>query len=112
MTLQTLGVKFEDLLVAADEGSPEAQYAVGMCYLTGVGVERDSSKGVRYLQLAAYQGYLGPQVKKDTVKEASYYIRRVNEKLPPAKYQYRPQLSRKRRRHKECSELPHPEDLF
>ena len=46
--LAKAGVEFEDLLVAADEGSPEDQYAVGMCNVARVGVERNISKGARY----------------------------------------------------------------
>ena len=47
----------DKLIVAADQGNAKAQYNLGMDYYTGCGVPKDLKKAVRYLQLAADQGY-------------------------------------------------------
>ena len=41
---------------AADSGSKEAQYNLGICYATGNGVERDISQAVIWIRKAAEQG--------------------------------------------------------
>ena len=42
---------------AAEQGLPEAQYALGMCYRRGLGVEQNEEEAVRLLKLAADAGY-------------------------------------------------------
>jgi TPR repeat protein len=42
---------------AAEQGLPEAQFTLGMCYRQGVGVAADEQEATRLLQLAADAGY-------------------------------------------------------
>ena len=52
---------FEDCKVAAEKGTPSAQFAVGLGYLNGVGVAVDEAKGVMWLRQAGEQGHLQAQ---------------------------------------------------
>jgi TPR repeat protein len=42
---------------AADQGLPEAQYALGCCYLRGLAVPQDAAEGRRLLEAAAAAGF-------------------------------------------------------
>lgn len=44
------------LLKEADSGDPEAQFAVGMAYATGFGVQENSAEAAKWYRLAAEQG--------------------------------------------------------
>ncbi len=48
--------------MAADLQNPSAQTALGVCYYSGLGVERDFSAAVHWLQRAALQGDQEAQV--------------------------------------------------
>lgn len=46
---------------AAENGSCEAQYHLGMCYADGIGVEEDDQEANHWLLLAAEEGHAGAQ---------------------------------------------------
>jgi uncharacterized protein len=47
--------------LAADQGSPEAQYDIGILFSFGYGVPRNDAEAVKWFQLAADQGNLNGQ---------------------------------------------------
>ncbi|MBQ4479124.1 MAG: sel1 repeat family protein [Victivallales bacterium] len=47
---------------AAGQGLAEAQYNLGVCYATGLGVEQDYAEAVKWFRKAAEQGNAGAQV--------------------------------------------------
>ena len=55
--LSESGIEFKDELIAAKQGEVTAQYNVGICYLMGVGVEKDDREGAKWLRKAADQGF-------------------------------------------------------
>lgn len=42
---------------AAEQGSPEGQYNLGLMYRQGLGVQRNEREAEKWLRLAAAQGY-------------------------------------------------------
>jgi TPR repeat protein len=46
----------EPLLLAADQGSPDAQYDLGLAYSNGGVLPRDDAEAVRWFRMAADQG--------------------------------------------------------
>ena len=48
--------------VAADAGSDVAQYNIGTYYITGIGVDKDISKGLSYIKQSAEQGLVEAQL--------------------------------------------------
>ena len=42
--------------IAAEKGNARAQYDLGYCYLSGLGVKQDESEGAKWLQKSAAQG--------------------------------------------------------
>ena len=51
--MKSLDKAFEWYLKAAENGSTEAQFNVGVCYLNGHGVEKNSEKAIHYFTQAA-----------------------------------------------------------
>ncbi|WP_010298307.1 tetratricopeptide repeat protein [Candidatus Odyssella thessalonicensis] len=51
-----LGFSFDELMVQAEAGYPEAQYAIGECYLEGKGVEKNETLAFEWFMKAATQG--------------------------------------------------------
>src|SRR3954451_14006279 len=58
---------FPLLTRAARAGIAEAEYRVGRCYLEGTGVPPSRMEGVRWLERAANQGYVGAQAQLATL---------------------------------------------
>ena len=54
---------------AAEEGHAEAQFSLGMMYARGEGVEKNETQAVRWLRLAAKQGYAYAQDILDNMSE-------------------------------------------
>ncbi|MFO7858469.1 MAG: hypothetical protein R6V11_06055 [Ectothiorhodospiraceae bacterium] len=50
------GEAFEQLLVAAENGDPGAQYTVGYMYYEGQGVSQDEERALRWIERAAANG--------------------------------------------------------
>jgi len=46
---------------AAEQEYANAQYALGLCYQLGVGVEKDDQKAIEFYQKAAKQGHTDAQ---------------------------------------------------
>ena len=46
--------------VSAEQGLPEAQFTLGMCYRKGLGVEQNEAEAVRLLKLAREAGFTPP----------------------------------------------------
>jgi TPR repeat protein len=44
---------------AADKGHPEAQYDLGICFVTGQGMRKDEGRGLELMKRAAEQGQTG-----------------------------------------------------
>lgn len=44
--------------IAAQAGVPTGQFALGLSYLSGVGVEKDTAKGLELMEAAAEQGFM------------------------------------------------------
>jgi hypothetical protein len=61
-------VSFDEMKKLAEQGDVEAQFYLGDCYIKGVGVKKDTKKGLKWYQKAAGEN--------DTVliKLANYYI--------------------------------------
>lgn len=45
----------------AEQGDAQAQYQLGMIYLKGLGVPKDSVKAIQWLKKSAEQGYINAQ---------------------------------------------------
>tara|TARA_B100000809_G_C14937131_1_gene459051 strand:+ start:59 stop:859 length:801 start_codon:yes stop_codon:yes gene_type:complete len=72
---------------ASDLGSPEAQYNLGYCYQSGIGVDQDLKKSIELFSKSAVQGWNnalyalmmaygnGNGVKQDSVKAFEYALR-------------------------------------
>lgn len=52
--------------IAAEDGHPEAQYCLGLCYRDGEGVPQNYAEAIRYCRMAAEQGL---EEAKQTLKE-------------------------------------------
>lgn len=50
------GEAFEQLIVAAENGDPRAQYTVGYMYYEGQGVSQDEERALRWIERAAANG--------------------------------------------------------
>lgn len=57
---------FEKCKTQAEKGDPLAQYALGMGYFAGVGVEVDPARGVSWLRKSADQGHAPAQLELGT----------------------------------------------
>ncbi len=56
------GYVANELMVAAKQGLPEAENDLGVLYLFGFGVSRDTRLGVQYIKSAAYKGVTTAEV--------------------------------------------------
>lgn len=62
VALRALEVYFDNALEAkAEQGDAAAQYALGDCYLYGLGVAKDEKKAAEYFKKAADQGHFRAQ---------------------------------------------------
>ncbi len=57
---------FADCKAEAEKGKPLAQFAIGMGYFAGIGVEADPAQGVKWLRKAADQGHAPAQLELGT----------------------------------------------
>ena len=71
---------FEIFLSAAQKGNIPAQYHVGTLYLTGRGIKKDISAGVKWIQHAANDGYPRAQYYLGTLYNSGEHVK-VNVKL-------------------------------
>jgi len=72
---------------AAQQGDAEAQYNLGLCYLTGNGVSQDYVEAIQWITKAAEQGYAsaefmlglhyanGDGVRKSAAEAAKWYTK-------------------------------------
>lgn len=67
--LETLKKTIEFQKKRAAEGSPSAQYELGLRYLNGDGVEKDEAAGMKLLEESARQDYTLAKRKLDELKE-------------------------------------------
>lgn len=67
--LETLKKTIEFQKKRAAEGSPSAQYELGLRYLNGDGVEKDGAAGMKLLEESAKQDYTLAKRKLDELKE-------------------------------------------
>lgn len=86
------------LLAWADRGDADAQFELGLRFLTGEGLNKNEAKGVTWLQKAAEQGHLRAQhvygtlfedgvgVVKDPVKAAEWFEKAASGGLPMAQH--------------------------
>jgi len=42
--------------MAAEQGSPKAQFNIGCCYIDGIGVQANEGEGIRWLQQVVESG--------------------------------------------------------
>ena len=56
---------------AAQQGLDVAQYNLGICYVNGMGVDRNLQKAIEWFTKAAEQGY---ESAKDMVKKLKAYL--------------------------------------
>ena len=66
---ETLRKTIEFQKKRAAEGSPSAQYELGLRYLTGDGVEMDEAAGLKLLEESAKQDYTLAKKKLEQIKE-------------------------------------------
>ena len=83
---------------AAEQGDPEAQYALGVCYANGFGVKRDPARAGEWFGKAAENGapgaqfelaeryYRGEGVPKDPKQAAEWYRKAAEQGLKEAQY--------------------------
>ena len=50
-----------ELLRAANQGAPEAQYVVGVCYANGLGVDADRDVAEKWFLKSAQEGFAPSQ---------------------------------------------------
>jgi TPR repeat protein len=55
------GQSYASLRSQAESGDAEAQYKLGMSYLTGLEIPKDEAKGAGWIKLAAEQGHVRAQ---------------------------------------------------
>lgn len=90
---------FELFKIAADNGNPYAQYALGLNYYSGVGCNKDDIKARKYYKLAADSGFIpeasynygamlfmGEGGVKDLDESLKYYMKASNQGFPQAQY--------------------------
>src|SRR5262245_28394073 len=53
--------KFKDIKLSAEKGSATSQFALGLCYFQGRGVNKDLGEAVKWFRMAAEQGEAGAQ---------------------------------------------------
>lgn len=82
----------------ADRGDADAQFEMGLRYLTGEGFKKDEKKGVEWLRKAAESGHLraqyvygslfedGVTVPKDPAKALEWYLKAANGGFPMAQH--------------------------
>ena|SRR5438477_2531025 len=68
--LETLRKTIEFQKKRAAEGSPSAQYELGLRYLSGDGVEQDEAAGRKWLEDSAKQDYTPAKKKLDELKDS------------------------------------------
>ena len=85
-------------LEQANKGDVDSQYKLGMMYLTGDGIGKDSKKAIRYLQLAAEDDHIdaqlqladlylvGLELEKDFFAAAKWYKKAAEQGSPDAQY--------------------------
>ena len=78
-------IKIEQFKELAEQGNADAQYALGLCYGVGAGVEKDAVESVKWVRKAAEQGNanaqfvlgccyeIGEGVEKDAVEAVKWY---------------------------------------
>ena len=54
-------MSFDELKKLAEEGTPEAQYNLGLMYSLGKDVSKDDQAAIKWYQLAAEQGFAEAQ---------------------------------------------------
>jgi len=59
-----------ELLRAANQGAPEAQYVIGLCYANGLGVEADSSVAEKWFLKSAQEGFAASQYELSLLLQA------------------------------------------
>ncbi|WP_417317560.1 hypothetical protein [Emcibacter sp.] len=59
----------KERISAADEGTPEALYDLGLIYSIGQGVEQDNVEAHKYFNLAAIRGMKSAQIDRAEVAE-------------------------------------------
>ena len=81
--------------LAVDQGNANAQFNLGFCYYTGMGVEPDYNEAFRLFKLAADQGfpvalfavgdcyYLGTGVEKDPEAAREWYQKSLDAGYEP-----------------------------
>ena len=55
-TLTLLKENF-DIMAHSVQGDAQAQYAIGVCYYNGTGVDKDEKEAIKWYQKAAEQGH-------------------------------------------------------
>jgi TPR repeat protein len=82
----------------ANRGDADAQFELGLRYLTGEGFKKDEKKGVEWLEKAALSGHLraqfvygslfedGVTVPKDPAKAVEWYLKAANGGFPMAQH--------------------------
>jgi uncharacterized protein len=59
-----------ELLRAANQGAPEAQYVIGLCYANGLGVEADSNVAEKWFLKSAQDGFAASQYELSLLLQA------------------------------------------
>lgn len=77
-----LETDFLDLYEQAENGSPEAQYQLGLCFLNGIGIRRDARLAEVWLLKSASANHLGAIRDLQWIHEAALLdIERVSQWL-------------------------------
>jgi TPR repeat protein len=97
-TAEELALQERQLRAFADRGDSDAQFELGLRFLTGEGLRKDDKEGVRWLEKAAESGHLraqhvygslfedGVTVKKDLAKAVQWYEKAANGGFPMAQH--------------------------
>lgn len=98
LTPEQAALQERQLRAFADRGDPDAQFELGLRYLTGEGVKKDPKKGVQWLEQAAQAGHLraqyvygslfedGVTLPKDPAKAVEWYQKAANSGFPMAQH--------------------------
>jgi TPR repeat protein len=84
---QKYEVARRQLLIPAEAGNPEAQYAIGYMYVNGLGTPIDVKRGLKWIRLSARSGYPSAQdalrvLEPQQIQEKSYEMQLI---LPASK---------------------------
>lgn len=90
---------YEAMLLAAENGDPEAQRSVGLCFETGAGVAQDDQEAVKWFRKAAEQGNSDAQLRlgfayefgKGVTKNPSEAVKWYRQSCEPWLYQAKAQ---------------------